>query len=357
MATAPNGSSKLLRALKWIGTAILTLLAALIAAGIVWEQVERARARNDYPPPGRMIDIGGRNMHLDCRGTGSPTIILEAGLDSNGSLAWDKVHDAIAQDSRTCAYDRAGVMWSDPKPKQDAEAIADDLHALLAAAHIDGPIVLVGHSLGGPYSMTYVRKYGDQVKGLVFVDASHPDQKRRLPPAVLAADKRVQEMYGTQRLLARFGWSGLPRLLMAGEDPGTPSGFSRRTAEVGRAYAAMTLAGTLKEAASLDRSLDQAGKLRDLSDRPLVVLTAQKLPIDQFEAFGMTEQDARDFVAQWRLLTAEEAGWSTRSRHILVPDATHYIQNDRPDLVVKAVAEVVAAVRKDEATASPAAEY
>lgn len=355
MAETARKSSRVLRVLKWIGIGLAALILLAIAVGAIWEQVARAKARSAYPPPGRLVDIGGRNMHLDCRGAGSPTIILEAGLDSNGSMAWHKVHDTLAEQTRTCAYDRAGVMWSDAKPgRQDAEAVADDLHALLAAARIDGPIVLVAHSLGGPYGMTYVRKYGAQVKGLVFVDASHPDQNVRNTPKMLEAAARAKDGLKMPRFLARIGWTGALRAISALSDPGPPPGVPPRIAAIGQAYMPSTLSGSLKEMESLDASLAQAGRLRDLGDRPLVVLSAQKPPVEDFASLGLSQQDAADFVKQWKLLQAEEAGWSKRSRHILVPDSGHYIQNERPDLVVGAVAQVVGLLEQGDRANAPA---
>jgi len=109
-----------------------------------------------FPLQGKLVDIGGRRIQLDCRGTGSPIVIFESGLDINGSLSWSAVHDEIAKTTRACAYSRAGIMWSDPKDgPQNAKTIAEDLHAALAAAGEKPPFVLVGHSLGGPYIMTY----------------------------------------------------------------------------------------------------------------------------------------------------------------------------------------------------------
>ena len=142
------------RWLKRIGLGTVALIAIAVIFGSGYEFVARQRAHTNYPPPGQMVDIGGRKMHLDCRGTGSPTVILESGLDTNGSLSWDKVQDEIAQLTRTCSYDRAGVMWSEPKAEpQDADGVVADLHATLVAAGITGPLVMVCHSLGGPYIM------------------------------------------------------------------------------------------------------------------------------------------------------------------------------------------------------------
>jgi len=118
------------RWLKRIGLGLVVLLLAATAFGTIYEFNARRQAHEDYPPPGQMVDIGGRRMHLDCRGDGSPTVVLESGLDTNGSLAWDRVHDELAAITRTCAYDRAGIMWSEPKSTpQHADAVAQDLQA------------------------------------------------------------------------------------------------------------------------------------------------------------------------------------------------------------------------------------
>ena len=132
-----------------------------------------------YPPPGRMVDIGGYKLHLNCTGRGSPTVILEAG---NGTMSadWAWVQPEIAKTTRVCAYDRAGVAWSEPSPHpRDALHIAQELHTLLANGGVRGPLVLVGHSFGGLYVREYAALFASAVAGLVLVDATHPDQWTR----------------------------------------------------------------------------------------------------------------------------------------------------------------------------------
>ena len=117
------------RILKWVAIAIGGFLALLLVVGAVWEQVERRRVAAAYPAPGRLVDIGGgRRMQIECRGTGNPTVVLETGLDYFGELAWAKVFDRLAEITRTCAYSRAGIVWSDDKPgPDDGLGVARDL--------------------------------------------------------------------------------------------------------------------------------------------------------------------------------------------------------------------------------------
>jgi hypothetical protein len=93
---------------------IFSLVALATVVGVVYELLGRRHAAQEFPPPGKLVDIGGRRIHLDCRGIGSPTVIFESGLDMIGSLSWSAVHDEIAKSTRACAYSRAGIMWSDP---------------------------------------------------------------------------------------------------------------------------------------------------------------------------------------------------------------------------------------------------
>jgi pimeloyl-ACP methyl ester carboxylesterase len=145
-----------------------------------------------YPAPGKLVDIGGRRLQLDCRGSGSPIVVLQEGGGLYGSLAWHVVQDALATSARVCTYSRAGLMWSDPAPGSfHSEEVANDLHALLIKAGELPPYVLVGHSRGGLYNLIYNGLYSNDVAALVFVDSSHPDQDARFRAAKVPASESV----------------------------------------------------------------------------------------------------------------------------------------------------------------------
>ena len=163
----------------------------------------------DFPPQGRLVDVDGSRMQIDCRGSGSPTVVFEAGLDMMGSLSWSAVHDAIAATTRACAYSRRGLMWSAARSGQfSADGIARDLHTLLVNAGERAPFVMVGHSLGGPYVMTFTRLFPQEVAGLVFVDASHPDQTKRMN---LAIGKKLDTGDKLLKFANAVTWTGVPR--------------------------------------------------------------------------------------------------------------------------------------------------
>ena len=335
---------------KRIAKGAAALVALTIVSGTIYETIGRINATRSYPPPGKLVDVGGRNMHLDCRGAGSPTVVFESGLGSGGSTDWRLVQDRIASFTRACAYDRAGIMWSDSKPTaQDGAAVAADLHTLLNRAGIAGPLVLVGHSVGGPYTTIYTAKYGDQVAGLVLVDPSHPDQVTRMSAAV-KADLNPSGRIGLVRAAAKLSWMGVPRLFvaLAGGSPKLPE---RTNAEIG-AYSSHSIHGSLKELDGFDRTLDEARASHNFGNRPLIVMTAMApYTPAQLKGLGLQPQDGVRLKQLWQGLHTEMSHWSTRGQQRIVPDSGHYIQVDYPDNVVAAVRDMIGMVRADEAAA------
>lgn len=330
------------RWIKRITFFLACLLVVALLAGIVFEQVMKARTAKEFPPPGKMVDIGGRRMQIDCRGTGTPTVVFEAGLDGRGSLSFSAVHDAVATTTRACAYSRAGLLWSDPSSSEfNPQNVAKDLHTLLARAGERGPFVMVGHSLGGPYLMIFTRLFPQDVAGLVFVDCSHPDQMERIEKAT---GKPMPDMTGMVKVADALSWSGITRLVASESESATgPEGQAKK---VESAYLTKSIHAELAEAQNLAATLNEGGKLRQLEGRPLVVLTAMKpYPESALKMLKMSADQGRKLQASWKDMQDEEASWSTNSRHELVPDASHYIQFDRPDLVIAAVKEVVGQIR------------
>lgn len=148
---------------------ILMVLAAVFANACS----TRSPTAREYPPPGRLVDVGGRKLHLYCTGTGSPTVILMAGGGAF-SIDWALVQPKVAQDTRVCSYDRAGLAWSDPGPADETvEQTVSDLHILLKNAGERDPCLLVGASIGGIYIQAYQRAFPKEVAGLVFTNSSN----------------------------------------------------------------------------------------------------------------------------------------------------------------------------------------
>jgi len=329
---------------KWVkrtALAIIIFVIAIVSIGGFYEQAARSRAAKDYPAPGKLVDIGGRKIHLNCEGNGGPLVVLEAGADTSGSALWKPMQEQVARFTRVCSYDRAGIMWSDPaKGKRNSVAIAEDLHKALSAANERPPYVMVGASMGGPYVMTFTKHYGEEVAGMVLVDSSHPEQTKRLAQAT--GQPESNPIPFVFRALAAVAWTGLPRLVLPdAEVPELPPWTDRAIT----AYQPTSLAAAFSEAAAFEDSLREAGTFRTLGNRPLAVLSRGK-PWSAFseseqKASGLTQEQFDRAESAWASMQAEELGWSSNSTRRILEDSSHVIQLECPDAVIAAIKEVV----------------
>jgi pimeloyl-ACP methyl ester carboxylesterase len=303
----------------------LILLTLLAAAGFFYENISEARDRRFHPMPGRLLDIGGYRLHVNCSGQGTPVAILDSGL-GDSYVSWSKVQPEIAKFTRVCSYDRAGLGFSDSRPRPStSKVMAEELHTLLHNAGISPPYVLVGHSTGGYNVRLFASFYRNEVAGMVLVDSSHPEQERRFPSALNDMDKTwVRE----QEFLAYSMPFGIPRLLgFCDTDP------TVRAADCNFHSAREGLAA-LK---MFPESAVEAATAGSLGDLPLAVLTHDPdkpqpdLPTD-------LEKPVND---AWQQMQEELAHLSTRSTHVIAKNSGHYIQFDRPELVIEAVRNVV----------------
>jgi pimeloyl-ACP methyl ester carboxylesterase len=310
------------------GAALLCV--GLAAAGAGYEALASTQDAVRHPPPGRLVDVGGHQLHLDCVGQGGPIIVLDAGAGEVGSLAWGTVPAGLATVARVCSYDRAGLGWSSPGPlPRTAGQIVAELHTLLITAHEPGPYVLVGHSLGGKHVRLYAGRYPDEVAGVVLVDARHEDVDRFIRPEVVqqenAQTRQFRELeVGLRRL-------GITRLLgpwladMAGpEVRGLPLFYF---IQQGRPEAAEA---NLSEISSYaDSNAQLRAEAGTLGDKPLAVVMRGK-PISDPEYWSVWQASQRtmaDLSTQGRLMVAERSG--------------HTIQLEQPELVIAAVLQTL----------------
>jgi pimeloyl-ACP methyl ester carboxylesterase len=325
--------------LKWIRNAAALLLVLVVvggSVGVVFEQLKRRALGREFPPIGQMVEFDGRRSHLYCLGQGSPTVVLEAGLDISGSQAWKTVQPRIAKDTRVCSYDRAGILWSEPRPEpRDAKRIAEELHGLLTAASVASPYVMVGHSLGGLLVRVYKQQFPGDVAGIVLVDSSHPEQFERYPPVVQRI-VAIADSARPSRLATKFMMnSGLRRMRLSWKRVRPPTNAVQ--AYVWRSVPE----GYYGELAARDTMSRQAAEVTSFGDRPLIVLTAGKVaPMP-----GVPDSIPAALYRSWVTLQDELAELSTNSVHRIIEASTHYIQNDAPDAVVQAIGEVVESVR------------
>ena len=299
---------------------------ALGSIGGMYETALRAHDEHTYAAPGALYDLGGHRLHLFCTGTGSPTVVLENGLGST-SVNWARVTAEVSPTTRVCAYDRAGQGWSDDvNAPQDGLAIAADLHTLLARAGEPGPYLLVGHSAGGTYVMTYAARYPDDVAGMVLLDSMSPYEFTDLPG------------FASEQSMMRRGLGVLPSLARLGAAQVLPtsawSGLPEPAASQVQAFASSPrgMRNMRDEQSMYPKVFEQAKALTSLGGKPLVVVTAT-------ESIGKHEE--------WTDLQDRLAALSSNSQH-RVADATHQglIEAEATfEPAVQAILDVVQSVR------------
>ncbi len=254
---------------RWILTPVVAVL-AIAPVAATYENITVLHDQHTYAAPGTSYDVGGHRLYLDCRGHGSPTVVLENGL-GEVTASWARIVARVGASTRICAYDRAGQGWSgDAADPQDGITAARDLHTLLSVAGEHGPYVLVGHSIGGPYALTYAAHYPQQVAGMVLLDSSSPEQFTKIPS--YAGQYAV--MHRVMALAPTLSRLGLGRVVAAA----APSHLPTQAADQVRALTAGARGAqnVSDEWSALPEVFDQAQALTTLGDRPLAVLTASE---------------------------------------------------------------------------------
>jgi pimeloyl-ACP methyl ester carboxylesterase len=300
------------------------------AFGGAYQTVGTAADTSSISMPGRLVDVGGHRLHLNCTGTGIPTVVLHSGGGAMAAqLGW--VTPAVARATTVCVYDRAGRGWSEAAhAPQDALAISTDLHTLLHNAGVPGPYVMAGHSFGGLYALTYAAQYPDEVAGIVLVDSTSPSYDKPISTTMHPASSRSDDMVGRVAALtssvARLGLGRLFAELAASDLPPNEQAQVRATSAT-----PVTLHSIIEEYGRASASTDQAAFLRDLGDKPLMVLSA---------SVGN--------AADWPQKQERLASLSADSVHRVVDRASHASLVGDPGHAVttsRAILEVVTAVR------------
>jgi pimeloyl-ACP methyl ester carboxylesterase len=305
----------------------LIAILGLASLGGGYQTVASAADARAYPMPGQLVDVGGHRLHLNCTGSGTPTVVLQPGLgEMSSNMGW--IAPAVARDTRVCVYDRAGRGWSDPADTpQDAATIATDLHTLLQRADIDGPYVLAGHSFGGRYVLTYAARYPDDVAGMVLIDTTPPASEPA--PAVASSGRpgSYDVLGRVSALASAAGRLGVARLYSPSEG-GTHPPQSRDEIRASVSTAA-NLGSWVDEFAQGGASAQQAAAFTDFADKPLIVLTAD------------TAGDPADAAVH-----AQLAGYSTNGVHRVVHGTHASLIADEYDsaAVSQAVIDVVSSL-------------
>ncbi|MGZ6014478.1 MAG: alpha/beta fold hydrolase [Phenylobacterium sp.] len=293
---------------------------------------------------GKLVALGdGRALYLYCEGAGGPVVLMDSGLGDDAS-SWRQVQDQIAAKAQTriCAYDRAGYGRSTgPAGPRDTQTEAGDIAALLEAARLPGPYVLVAHSMGSFNVRLFAYQHPKAVAGMVLVDPS-ADNQMAVIAATAPSTMKMQEAQNAHTH-ACAAPDAAPALLKA---CASPPPFDLPPELTGKGIGAPPPGYFAAQAAELDAfatvdSKQTMAARRKLGAIPLIVLTAS----DTTKAPGLPQAEIDAGAKAWSHLHDEIAALSTKGVNRLVEGSGHYIQKQKPQVVIDAVAEVVAAAR------------
>ena len=325
--------------------AAVRVLVTLLAIGAIYQAIAARRCRRQFAPPGVLVDVGGHRLHVNCRGSGGPVVLLESGIAAS-SLSWTLVQPEIAKFTRVCAYDRAGLAWSDAAScPRSFEQIVDELETVLARTAPGERYVLVGHSFGSFVVRAYAARHPRSVAGLVLVDPPTEWLTMTRQRARLLRGGRQLSRLGS--LLAHIGVVRTCLALLTGGAPAAP----RRFVRVFGPLAARTLERLVGEVRKLppdvhpivqahwcqpkcfsamaehlgvlEREGTSMGAFTPRPEIPVVVISSGDQPAEQIAAHRM-------------LAERSDAG-----RHLIAARSAHWVQFDEPELIVALVRELV----------------
>lgn len=279
-------------------------------------------------PPGKLVSVNGRNMHIYCTGNKSPSVILDSGA-GGFSLEWQYIQSALSQHVRVCSYDRAGYGWSDMGTlPRTTKKIAFELYDLLQEAGVHKPYVMVGHSFGGFTAQYFAQQFHDHVVGLVLIDSSHEAQVYRLPE---------NEHNVTRNSLDQQRNNMVIRPIMHENFPAEYAALAYALMNQGKSL--LTWREEMVSYALSSRQLRDMHQ-QSIDDIPVFVLTRGKR-VWPHTQYG----DAME--SMWLKLQQELNNLSANSKHIVAENSQHSIHLDQPDLVINAINDILSLTMKD----------
>ncbi|MBO8156810.1 MAG: alpha/beta hydrolase [Bacillaceae bacterium] len=338
-----------MKSLRMVGRGLLYLLGIVIilallslGAGYIYELSAKGKAIEKYPPPGQMVSTGEHQLHLYDTGQGDITVIIEAGSGS-WSMDWMAVQTELSKYARVITYDRAGYGWSEePKTPRTGEQIVKELHTVLDRAGIEGPYILVGHSLGGLYAQLFTSEFSDEVAGLVLVDprpvgmdgiiaSINPEKQQEM-------SKILKQTYKLGAFLSRFG---IQRFIGERFAEGYPEEYIDQYIQIG--FETDFFNTVVEEIDYVDELEETLTDQSYLSNLPLTVIS-HGVPTDH-TGYGFTAEENAAIERAWQDAQKKLARQSEQGKYVVAEDSGHIIMLDQPEIIIEEILNMVEQIR------------
>lgn len=315
----------------------LSVITFIVVVGFVYEQISRVVAESKFPPRGEFAEVRDNKLHYIKKGTGSPTVVFDAGL-GEGIISWSKVQNKVSEYTSTISYDRAGIMWSDRgnNPK-NSKQITTDLHELLIKSEAQKPYIIVAHSMSGLTLRSYISKNNKDILGVIFVDVSHPDQINRFP-------KETESLFEkTPAWLINFANAiGVVRLFFNPTYPNTDANDPINIKV--KALRPKSISAAVEELRSFKSIANEAASITTFKKTPLVIITGDSP--ERYKSLQNKKLE-KQFTNIWTELQKDLLKLSNNSKQVLATKSGHLVQMEQPEIVIESIQQIILKYRAE----------
>ncbi|MFJ8246919.1 alpha/beta hydrolase [Peribacillus asahii] len=334
-----NTSSRLMKRAFMSMVLLVGLIVTILIGAYTYELIAAKREAKNYPPLGQLVDAGGYNLHILQQGSGSPTILFEGGSGAP-STYWKEITSSLPPNVNVVTYDRAGYNWSDKHvTKRTGENIVTELHTALQNSDINGPYILVGHSIGGMYTRLFAEKYEAEVVGMLLLDARSEHFSDRTNKILENAGVDPQQFGSPSTNLLKFlKASGLLRIF---KEPllGDYYETERELNEAINVTLTSKYYEAIQDETLEEQGLEQALKKTSMGNIPLTVISKGKDA--DLTVFGLSKEEGKLFEEIWYDEQKKLSNLSTDSKFLIAKNSGHEIAKDEPELVVHEIKELI----------------
>jgi len=317
----------------------ISLFIFIIITGYIYEIISLNRGLTKYPPPGDFVEVDGQKIHVNSTGENDVNVVILTGSGSF-SADWMKIQKEVSNFARVITYDRPGYGWSsEHKTSRTSDQVVKELDSILSAKNVKGPIILVGHSLGGLYAQYYQDKHPDQVSGMILVDSRPPEFSNILPLVSKEMDKMASSQTNMGMLLSRIG---VVRLLT---NSMTPDYVPEEIRDIRNAigYQSKVFKAMEDEAKYIQDLESKVSDLPPIGDLPLTVISHGKevFFLDPDDLDGEVKNEAEQVPQVWNELQEKTANRSSNSSLLIAKNSGHDIMLEEPEIVVESIRNMV----------------